>query len=196
MTHPWIVRWRRWAAHHRVHAGMMFTLLYVAISIPETRGLLLGAILVVLGEGIRVWASAYLEREVRLARSGPYALIRHPLYLGSLFIGIGLAIAVEHPLLWLGGFLLLYVAFYWPAIHVEELRLQSNFGAEYQEYRAEVPGLIPRLTSPPTWPDDAPHRPFSWVRVRDNRELRTVAAMAGLLGVQAVKLLLKLRAAA
>lgn len=195
MTHRWIVRWRRWAAHHRVHAGMLFTLLYVAISIPVGRGLALGAILVALGESIRVWASGYLEREVRLARSGPYALIRHPLYLGSLFIGIGLAVVVEHPMLWLGSFLLLYVAFYWPAIHVEELRLQSLFGAEYQEYRAEVPGLVPRLSSPPYWPDDGPRRSFSWARVRDNRELRTVAAMAALLGVQAVKLLLKLHAA-
>lgn len=170
---------------------MIFSLLYVALSIPEAAGLAVGALLVTLGESMRVWASGYLEREVKLARNGPYAVIRHPLYLGSLFIGVGLCAAVELAWIWMSAFLLFYLAFYWPAIHVEELRLQSQFGAEYQEYRAEVPALLPSLVGSPRWPEPPDRRPFSWRRVKTNRELRTVGAMAALLLVQAVKLWLK-----
>lgn len=184
-------RWRAWASHHRVHVGILFALLYVAFSRPDPERLLWGALLVATGEAIRVWACGYLVRNEILTRDGPYALVRHPLYLGSFLIGVGLALLTQHALVWLGGFLVMYAAFYLPAMYIEELRLQSLFGAEYQEYMDEVPRWFPRLwRRRPGWPEEArAEEPFSWARARKNREMRTVAVMAALLVVQALKLL-------
>lgn len=183
-------RWRAWASHHRVHVGILFSLVYVALSRPDPDRLIWGAILVAIGEAIRVWACGYLVRNEVLTRDGPYALVRHPLYFGSFLIGTGLALLTEHALLWLGGFLAMYLAFYLPAMYIEELRLQSLFGAEYQEYTEEVPRWFPRLPDRTRWPEEQrDEEPFSWLRARRNREMRTVAVMTVLLLVQALKLL-------
>jgi len=83
-------RWRAWAAHHRVHVGIVFALAYVAFSRPSAQTFWYGALLVVVGESIRVWACGHLVRNEELTRDGPYSIVRHPLYLGSLLIGLGL----------------------------------------------------------------------------------------------------------
>ena len=183
-------RWRTWASHHRVHVGIVFALLYVALSRPAPARLLVGALIVAAGESVRVWACGYLVRNEVLTRDGPYALVRHPLYVGTLLIGAGLGLLTQYPLVWLGAFAVLYLGFYLPAMYVEELRLQSLFGAEYQEYMEEIPRLVPRLHRAEGWPGENRERErFSWARARGNREMRTVAVMIALIIVQALKLL-------
>lgn len=168
---------------------MLFAVAYVAFSQPSAGGLAVGAVLVALGQSLRLWASGCLLRNVKLACSGPYAFVRHPLYLGSLIMGIGLAVSVQPPYGWLFAFLALYVAFYGPAMHVEELRLQSLFGSEYQEYMTDVGRLWPRFAHAQRWTRAHPGNAFSWKRALDNKELRSAAAMAALLIIQAIKLL-------
>lgn len=168
---------------------MLFALAYVAVSVPHSRRLLWGAALVALGEALRFWAAGHLQRNQVVARGGPYAWVRHPLYLGSFIIGVGLALAAEAAGLWLAAFLVLYAAFYLPAMHVEELRLQSLFGAEYQEYMGETRRLLPRLRRVPRWPEEPVDSRFCLRRAMDNREGRSALAMAGLVLLQAAKLL-------
>lgn len=178
-------RWRAWAVRHRVHIGILIALVYVAFSRPSPPRFWIGVALVVGGEGIRVWACGFLIRNKVLTRGGPYSLVRHPLYAGSLLIGIGLAVLAEHWLVWLGAFALLYASMYLPAMYVEELRLQSLFGAEYKEYMEEIPRLLPRWPRRSEWPDEArPAVRFSPDLAHANREIRTVAVMAGLLILQ------------
>ena len=114
-----------------------------------------------------------------------------PLNRASFRIGIGLALVTQHPLLWLLAFVALYIGFYWPAMYVEELRLQSLFGAAYQEYMDRVPRLLPRPPRAGDWPgtEQPQQQPFSWPLERRNKELRTVVVMLALLVVQALKLL-------
>jgi protein-S-isoprenylcysteine O-methyltransferase Ste14 len=181
-------RWRAWAAHHRVHVGIAFALAYVAFSRPDATTFAYGALVVALGEGIRVWACGHLVRNEELTRNGPYSVVRHPLYLGSLLIGLGLVLLAQHQWLWLAAFAALYVGFYLPAMYVEELRLQSLFGAEYLEYMEEVPRLIPRPRRADPWSDtETTDQGFSMAKSRRNRELRTVVVMALLLLVQYLK---------
>lgn len=181
-------RWRAWAVRHRVHIGILIGLVYVAFSRPSPSRFWIGVVIVALGEGIRVWACGFLIRNKVLTRGGPYSLVRHPLYAGSLLIGVGLAILAEHPLIWLGAFGLLYVTMYLPAMYVEELRLQSLFGAEYKEYMEEIPRLLPRWRLRPEWPDETrPAARFSSELATANREIRTVAVMAALLLLQWLK---------
>ena len=63
-------RWRAWAAHHRVHVGIIFALAYVAFSRPDMTTFWYGAAIVALGEGIRVWACGHLVRNEELTRDG------------------------------------------------------------------------------------------------------------------------------
>jgi len=186
-----IERWRAWASHHRVHAGILFALSYVALSRTSGQRFVLGAAVVIVGETIRVWACGHLVRNVELTRAGPYRFVRNPLYLGSLFIGLGLALLTVSAPIWLAGLAILFLGFYLPTMHVEELRLQSLFGAEYQEYIERVPRLLPAVRRHDAWEVGAAEpSPFSWQQARQNRELRTVGVMMALLIVQALKLLL------
>ena len=59
-----IERWRALASHHRVHAGILFALLYVALSRTSGERFVIGAAIVVVGEAIRVWACGYLVRNI------------------------------------------------------------------------------------------------------------------------------------
>ena len=182
-------RWRRWVAHNRVRVTIIVILIYVAFSNPHWSGLTVGVILIIMGQAARFWGAGYLEKNVKLARGGPYRLVRHPLYFGSFLMGLGLAVSVENAAWWTFGYLLLFIAFFLPAIHVEELRLQSIFGAEYQDLMVEVPGLLPRLARPPSPPQKPPETSFSWARVVSNREVRSVIGMVAIVALQAVKIL-------
>jgi len=180
--------WRRWAAHNRVRVTILLGLLYVTFSVPLTDRLLAGAVFIVFGQAIRFWAAGYLEKNVRLARGGPYRLVRHPLYVGSFFMGLGLAVSVEHIAWWMLAYLLLFVGFFIPAIHVEELRLQSIFGPEYQDLMVEVPGVVPRFSRRPPRSAPVETHPFSWLRVVGNREIRSAGAMLALIALQSAKI--------
>lgn len=183
-------RWRRWAAHNRVRVTIIVGLVYVAFSRPYWTGLAVGGALIALGQALRFWGAGYLEKNQRLARGGPYRYVRHPLYVGSFLMGLGLAVMVEHAVWWSLLYVLLFVGFFVPAIHVEELRLQSIFGAEYQDFMVEVPALVPRIARTSRPPAEPPTSSFSWRRVIGNREARSVVAMAALIILQAAKIFL------
>jgi len=183
-------RWRRWAAHNRVRVTIVTGLAYVAFSRPYWEGLAVGTALIIAGQALRFWGAGYLEKNKSLARGGPYRHIRHPLYGGSFLMGLGLAVSVEHAVWWTLAYMLLFIGFFVPAIHVEELRLQSIFGPEYQDFMVEVPALVPRLSRPSSPPAAPQTSSFAWRRVLANREGRSVVGMLALIGMQAAKILL------
>ena len=87
------------------------------------------------GELVRIWAAGHLEKGREVTASGPYAFSRHPLYLGSTLIGVGLAIgaaSVPVAIIVLGYLALTLTA----AIRTEEAHLTGKFGAAYPDYRA------------------------------------------------------------
>ena len=60
------------------------------------RHLAVGAAIAIVGESIRLWAAGHLEKSKEVTQSGPYRYTRHPLYLGSSLIGIGMAVAANN----------------------------------------------------------------------------------------------------
>jgi protein-S-isoprenylcysteine O-methyltransferase Ste14 len=111
----------------------------------------IAAALVAIGLGFSAWARAWLGRnwsaEVtvkehhELVRSGPYALVRHPIYTGVLLALVGSALAVDR---WRGVLgLLLIAAGFIRKLMIEEEFMLAEFGDGYRQYRAEVPALIP-----------------------------------------------------
>ncbi|MBN1966642.1 MAG: isoprenylcysteine carboxylmethyltransferase family protein [Anaerolineae bacterium] len=92
----------------------------------------------------RYWGSGIVIRAGHeLIRSGPYALVRHPIYTG--FVGgiLGTAIVIGE---WRGllAVILLLVS-YWQRIRQEETWLVAQFGPVYEQYRREVKALVPLL---------------------------------------------------
>lgn len=83
------------------------------------------------------------QRTGILATTGPYAVIRHPQYLG--FIGILFGFLLQWPTLLTLLMFPVLVVMYVRLAKAEEREALASFGAAYARYRAEVPGWLPRL---------------------------------------------------
>jgi protein-S-isoprenylcysteine O-methyltransferase Ste14 len=92
----------------------------------------------------RFWSSAVaIMKDHQLVRSGPYRLIRHPLYTGMLGMFVGTAIVSGQYHALIGAALGVFA--YWGKIRIEERALSEAFGAEYDEYKRHSSALIPWL---------------------------------------------------
>src|SRR5437879_4572361 len=135
--------WSHIARRIRVPLGFLFALLYFWLARPTWRSLALGGIVLLPGLLIRALASGHVRKNEALATSGPYAYMRNPLYLGSLLIGIGFAVAAQS---WWVAIVLVAMLFaiYIPVIRDEEMFLRQEF-PEFEEYAKRVPRMLPRL---------------------------------------------------
>jgi len=173
-----MAEWSHVARRIRVPLGFAFAILYFWLARPTWRFLAIGGILVILGLLIRALASGHVRKNEALATSGPYAYTRNPLYLGSILIGIGFAVAARS--WWVGvALVLMFFAIYVPVIRDEEKFLRAKF-PEFVEYARRVPRMIPQIT--PAHSDDAGG--FSMELYLKHREwnalLGSVAMFAGL----------------
>ena len=135
--------WSRIARRIRVPLGFVLAVLYFWLARPTWPFIAYGAILIGPGLLIRALASGHVRKNEALATSGPYAYTRNPLYLGSLLIGIGFAIAARN--WWIGVLLVvMFVAIYLPVIRSEEAFLRERF-PEFEEYAKRVPRMLPRI---------------------------------------------------
>lgn len=140
---PWT--WSRIARRIRVPLGFIFAALYISLARPAWWSISLGAGISLFGVVIRGLASGHVRKNEELTTTGPYGYTRNPLYLGSIIIAIGFAIAARS--LWIGIVLIvLFLAVYLPVIRAEEEFLRSKF-SNFDEYASRVPRLFPRLTS-------------------------------------------------
>src|SRR5579872_285111 len=136
--------WAKIARRIRVPLGFLFAALYLWLAKPTATSMLVGVVIVIPGLLIRALASGHVRKNEALATSGPYAYTRNPLYLGSLLIGIGFAIAARN--WWIGVVLVvMFFAIYLPVIRGEEAYLRERF-PEFEEYAKRVPRMLPRLT--------------------------------------------------
>jgi protein-S-isoprenylcysteine O-methyltransferase Ste14 len=129
----------------RVPAGFVMVAAFAVFSHPTASSMAFGLPVSFAGLALRAWAAGHLAKNQRLAISGPYALTRNPLYLGTLITALGLAIAGDSVgLALLFGVLFAFV--YLPAIELEEQHL-SQILPGYAAFAERVPLLIPRWTS-------------------------------------------------
>ena len=129
-------------ARLRVPFGFLLVATFAWFSRPTGSSLLLGLPLSVCGLALRAWAAGHLAKNAQLARSGPYAWVRNPLYIGTLLVAAGLVVASRS--IGLGVlFAAVFGLIYLPVIQLEEQHLRSLF-PEYEVYARQVPALIPR----------------------------------------------------
>jgi protein-S-isoprenylcysteine O-methyltransferase Ste14 len=138
---------------------------------PTPLSLALGLPLVLFGEALRLWASGHIEKTKALATGGPYAHTRNPLYVGSLLIAAGVAVAGAS--WWVALAAAVYFLAFYPSVIREEADfLAKKFGEEYAGWASAVPLFLPRLA--PAGPRSSR---FDWARVGQNREWRTAIAV-------------------
>lgn len=161
-------------ARLRVPLGFASGALALLLAQPTSASILWGGLVAASGEAVRIWAAGHLEKGREVTRSGPYRWVRHPLYVGSTIMGIGIAMASAS--VWVAVVALVYLgSTLTAAIRTEEAFLRRRFGAEYDDYCRGGAASV--------------ERPFAWDRAWRNREWRAV------LGLGAVGLLLAARAA-
>ncbi|MEX2049559.1 MAG: isoprenylcysteine carboxylmethyltransferase family protein [Gemmatimonadota bacterium] len=128
----------------RTKGAWLLVIPFFLFATPFAGALFVGVCLTVLGLGVRAWAAGTIRKDEALTTTGPYAYARHPLYLGSFLIGIGLGIAGGH-WIWPVGVATYFALVYSPTIREEAERLTELFGHRYVHYARRVPALVPRL---------------------------------------------------
>ncbi len=103
----------------------------------------IGLIIAALGVLIRAWAAGYLKKDQELACEGPYMIARHPLYLGSCILSLGMILTIQHwfVTIFFGG---LTVLIYQHTIRHEEKNLVKHFGDKYRELQKNTGPLWPK----------------------------------------------------
>ena len=159
-------------ARYRVALGSAMALVTLWLARPTPVSLVSGAALASAGAALRLWAAGHVEKSREITSSGPYRFTRHPLYLGSTLVGVGVAVAAGH--LWLGVAIVTYLAStLTAAMRAEEAHLREKFGDAYDRYAAR---LAPAST-----------RAFSWAQAWRNREHHALAGLVAGLSLLALK---------
>jgi protein-S-isoprenylcysteine O-methyltransferase Ste14 len=149
-SNDWIARWQRIARRIRVPLGFLTAALYLyelSRRAPQPAAIAWSFALVLPGLWLRAYAAGYVKKNRELTSTGPYAHTRNPLYLGSMLIAAGFAVALLSwpvALALAVGFAVIYI----PVIASEERFLRATFPG-FEAYCHNVPRLIPRLTPVP-----------------------------------------------
>jgi len=140
-----IVREFRYNEVARQSLAVILILIYALTSRAGVVTAVLGMSAAVLGVLVRFYASGYIMKNRELAQSGPYALMRHPLYTGNILLVTGFAIA--NASLWAIPAALAFFWFYYPpAIEYEDRKLDGIFGQAWRDWAAQTPALWPNLS--------------------------------------------------
>lgn len=153
-------------ARLRVPGGFVIAALVLWLARPSWRSLAVGAAVAAPGAALRIWAAGHLEKATEITSSGPYRLMRHPLYIGSAVLALGVIIAAAD--VWVTMLVASYLGVtLTAAVRLEDAWLRARFGARYENYAAG--------RGKPS------HRRFSAARVWANGEhLAILGLLAGL----------------
>jgi protein-S-isoprenylcysteine O-methyltransferase Ste14 len=120
--------------------------LLVLFAKPDLIGMMVGVLLVIFGEAIRIWAAGHLQKNKMLTVTGPYAYVKNPLYIGTILITTGFCIFANNIYL-LAAATFAFCFHYIPyKKKIEGDRLRKIFGSRYEDYDAKVPEYIPQKT--------------------------------------------------
>ena len=177
----------------RFAAAFVLIVALFFVAHPTQHTIRLGGFFILLGEMIRVWANGYVgHRKVNwtapdlpgsskigtLITAGPYAFVRHPLYFGTLLLGVGLCVIVGNPLLALAA-LGSFHLFYGQKIADEEQTLSHEWGEQFERYRVCVPRWFPGLKH-----YSHPEGQWSWEGIAASKEWKTaVWVIAGVIAL-------------
>lgn len=124
--------------------AVLLILLFTIVARPNELAVLVGMPLAFLGMVVRLYASGFIVKNKELATTGPYALVRHPLYTGNVLLLLGFSIATAT--WWAVPLTLVFFWFYYPAaIEYEDRKLRRIFGERWEAWSRDTPALMPNL---------------------------------------------------
>ncbi len=141
---------------YRSYTPIPFVVVMLIFANPNIWSLIIGFLITLAGESIRLWGVSWAGSETRttgnvggtyLIVSGPFAHLRNPLYLGNIlmYTGLGIMSFALFPWLQIAGFIFFSLQYHM-IVKEEEKYLEQTFGKEYEDYKKNVPRFIPRLT--------------------------------------------------
>jgi protein-S-isoprenylcysteine O-methyltransferase Ste14 len=172
-----------WWEKYRVRLGFAFAIVFVWRGQPKHLiFLILGLGIAAIGIVLRQWAAGCVKKMNTLATGGPYAFVRHPLYLGSFLAGFGLILTtssfalslaspnLERTLLFWVLFFLFIEWVYKPKIAKEEELLHQKFQNSFKTYVETVPALFPKKIQ---W-SKLDFKTFQWSVWKKNKEYQSL----------------------
>ena len=178
----WLFRQRTW---------LPLPLVAAILLVPGSRDIeptpfwLLGAALVLAGEAVRLWAVHHIgvisrtrsDRLGPLISTGPFSLVRNPLYLGNIALWAGFAVSAR--LVWMALLIVVVVGFeYHTIVRWEEQLLAAHLGDSYRAYAARVPRWVPTRAHVAPGPNPAA---YSWRETFFSERGTLIAIAAGYL---------------
>ena len=122
--------------------GLLLVAVCAYFAMPDAGTVAIGLGIAVAGQIFRIYAAGYIFKNKQLASTGPYALVRHPLYLGNFLILIGFTIASAN-LYVAAGVLVFFLVWYPAAISYEDGKLERIFEDEWREWSKDIRAIIP-----------------------------------------------------
>ena len=122
--------------------GLLLVAVCAYFAKPDIGTVSIGLALVVVGQVFRIYAAGYIFKNKQLASTGPYSLVRHPLYLGNFIILIGFTIASAN--LYVAAVVVLFFLVWYPAaIAYEDSKLENIFEDEWREWSKNIRAITP-----------------------------------------------------
>ncbi len=140
---------------YRSYTPIPFLLIMLLYENANIWSLIIGIIIALLGEFIRLWGVSWAGSETRttgsvggtfLIISGPFSHVRNPLYVGNIlmYFGLGVMSFSIFPFLQIIALLFFFVQYHY-IIKEEENYLSKTYGEDYQNYLKNVPRIFPRI---------------------------------------------------
>ncbi len=122
--------------------GLLLLPVCAWFTLPGQNRIYIGLLLALAGQIWRIYAAGVIYKNKRLATTGAYSLVRHPLYLGNFLILGGFTLACAN---WIVLIVVIwFFLFYYPAaIRYEDNKLENIFAEEWREWSKDTPGMFP-----------------------------------------------------
>ncbi|GMR15147.1 MAG: hypothetical protein BMS9Abin30_0768 [Gammaproteobacteria bacterium] len=122
--------------------GLLLVAASAYFARPGSILVLTGLAIAAFGQVFRIYAAGFIHKNQQLASTGPYALVRHPLYLGNILILIGFSLAAANPYVWI-ALIVFFLIWYPAAIAYEDSKLEDIFGDEWRAWSKNIRAVIP-----------------------------------------------------
>jgi hypothetical protein len=126
----------------RQGVGLLLVAVCAYFARPDVGTVAIGLAMAVVGQVFRIYAAGFIHKNKQLASTGPYALVRHPLYMGNFLILIGFTLAAAN--LYVAAVVVVFFLIWYPAaIAYEDNKLENIFEDEWREWSKNIRAIIP-----------------------------------------------------
>ncbi len=128
----------------RAFVGFLIVVAALGAADPTVASLVVGAVISLVGELLRIVTAGYGYKAGEHSLRGPYRFVRHPYFLGSALLFLGVCVAGRNPFV-TGGALVALVLLYAYEIEADERKVRARLGPDFADYKAKVPAILPKI---------------------------------------------------